>query len=437
MSRGTPADARPAGGRGPDPVERAANADRPAQQDRPSLPIILTGLCTTQIIAWGILYYAFPVLSARISADTGWSTALVTAAYSAGLVVSALLGIPVGKVLDRRGPRLVMTAGSVLGVVSLAGIAFAPNYPVFLVSWLVAGAAMAGNLYPPAFAAVTRWYGPRRVFALTVITLIGGLASTVFAPVTEALAAFFDWRGVYLVLAVVLAATAIPIHAIVLRRRWPREESGDDDGAPVSADPDRQYARGVMRSRAYILMTVGLTLGSTAGFAAMINMVPMLVERGVSTALAAWILGLSGFGQVVGRLFYWAMQRRLGVLARHMWIYGLLAVSTAALAVDSTHAGWLICVAMVAGVGRGISTLLKATAVTDRWGPRAYGRLSGVFNAPVMFGVALAPALGAWLAQLLGSWELMYLVLAGMGAVALAALAFSVPARHPSAAPPQ
>lgn len=412
-------------------------------QDRPALPVILTGLCTTQIIAWGILYYAFPVLSARIVEDTGWTATSVTVAYSAGLVVSALLGIPVGKILDRRGPRLVMTVGSVLGVLGLVIVASAVNYWMFLTGWLIAGVAMAGNLYPPAFAAVTRWYGHRRVFAVTVITLIGGLASTVFAPVTEALTGAFDWRGVYLVLAVVLGVVAIPVHGLVLSRPWPAEDRGaqdhDDAGASLTAQKrsDIAYARGVIRSPAYLLMTVGLTLGGVSMFAAMINLVPMLIDRGVSSSLAAWILGLGGLGQVVGRLFYWAMERHLSVVARHMWIYGLLAVSTAALAVDATNPVWLIFIAMAAGVARGISTLLKATAVTDRWGPRAYGRLSGVFNAPVMLSVALAPALGAWLAELLGSWEMMYVVLAGIGVLAMVALMFSVPGPRPSAEQPQ
>lgn len=402
-------------------------------RDRPALPVILAGLCSTQIVAWGVLYYAFPVLSARIVADTGWSASSVTLAYSAGLVVSALLGIPGGKILDRRGPRLVMTTGSALGVVGLVAIALAPNYWVYLGGWLVAGAAMAGNLYPPAFAAVIRWYGHRKVFALTMITLIGGLAATVFAPLTEAIAGTLDWRGVYLVLAAVLAVVNIPVHGVVLRRRWPDElrPAGEDQQADV------QYARAVMRSRSFILMTVGLTLGGIAMFAAVINLVPMLIDRGISSTAAAWILALNGLGQVVGRLFYGAAERRLSVLARHVWVYGVLALSTAALAADLTNLVWLTLVAMLAGAGRGISTLLKATAVPDRWGQRAYGRLSGVFNAPVMLGIAIAPALGAWVAEMTGSWEMMYLLLTGLGVLALAALIFSVPGRDPSAPPPR
>ena len=53
---------------------------------------------------------------------------------------------------------------------------------------------MAATFYQAAFAALTRWYGPRRVRALTTLTLAGGLASTVFAPITAALAAAVGWR---------------------------------------------------------------------------------------------------------------------------------------------------------------------------------------------------------------------------------------------------
>ncbi len=399
---------------------------------RPTLPVILAGLCITQITAWGILYYAFPVLSARIAEDTGWSVASTTVGYSAGLVVSAVLGIPAGKLLDRRGPRLVMTAGSVIGALAVGLIAWAPTYWVFLVGWLLAGVGMTGTLYPPAFAAVTRWYGPRRVFALTVITLIGGLASTVFAPVTEALAEAFSWRQVYLILGVTFAVITVPMHAVILRRPWPRHEQHTAGAADEGAAAEDRYARRVMRSGPYLLMTLGLTLGSFAMFAAMINLVPMLTARGVDSALAAWVLGLGGLGQVLGRLFYWAMERGMSVRARTVLIYSLVAVTTAALALDWTNAVWLIAISMGAGVGRGISTLLKATAVTDRWGTRAYGRLSGVFNAPVMFAIAIAPAAGAWLAELMGSWEAMYLVLAAVGAAGVVALFFSVPRGAPT-----
>ncbi|TDD27108.1 MFS transporter, partial [Actinomadura sp. KC06] len=199
----------------------AAAADTAAGADGSVSRVPLVALCVTEITSWGVLYYAFAVLAPEITRDTGWSTGAITAAFSAALIVAALGGIPAGRLLDRRGPRALMTGGSVLAVVAVLALAAAPNLAWFVAAWLLAGIAMTAVLYQPAFAALTRYYAPRHVAALTTLTLVAGLSSTVFAPLTDALSAHLSWRGVYLVLAVVLAVVTVPLHLLALRRPWP------------------------------------------------------------------------------------------------------------------------------------------------------------------------------------------------------------------------
>src|SRR3954470_12382610 len=103
----------------------------PGALSRVGLLRVLAVLCVTEITSWGVLYYAFPVLAPGIAADTGWAIGTITAAFSLGLVVSALVGIPAGRWLDRFGPRRVMTTGSVLGVPAVLGIASASSLPWF------------------------------------------------------------------------------------------------------------------------------------------------------------------------------------------------------------------------------------------------------------------------------------------------------------------
>jgi len=131
-------------------------------------------LCITEVTSWGVLCHAFPVLAPSISADTGLSIPAVTAGFSIGLVVSAVAGVPVGRLLDRVGPRPVMTSGTLLAVPATLALAAARTLPEFLAAWVPAGVAMSAVLYQPAFAALTRWYGPRRVTALTILTLPAG-----------------------------------------------------------------------------------------------------------------------------------------------------------------------------------------------------------------------------------------------------------------------
>ncbi|EST38745.1 hypothetical protein N566_05790 [Streptomycetaceae bacterium MP113-05] len=363
----------------------------------------------TQTVSWGVLYYAFPVLLPEITAATGWSGAAATGAFSSALLVSAFTGLPIGRILDRRGPHAVMTTGSVLGVGAVLIISVAPSFAVFTTGWLLAGVAMGATLYPPAFAAVTRWWGPSRVRALTVVTLAGGLASTVFAPLTAVLAEHLSWRVTYLVLAAVLAGLTVPAHALALRAPWPP--------APPVVTNAGSSPRSVVRGRSFLLLSATLTLSGFTMYAVVIGLVPLMLERGASATTAAWALGLCGAGQTLGRTVYASLARHTGTTARTVALIGSGSITTAALSVVPGPIPVLVALAVLTGMVRGNLTLLQATAVTDRWGTTHYGRLSALLAAPVTLAGALAPWAGAALAGPLGGYPQVF------GALAVAAVA--------------
>ncbi len=379
----------------------------------------LAALCVTEIVSYGVIYYAFPVLAGQISAGTGWSRTAVTAAYSAGNLAGALAGVPAGRILQRYGPRPVMTAGSVLGALSVAGIAVASSYGWFLAAWLGAGLASAGLFYPPAFAALTGWYGPQRVQALTALTLAAGFASTIFAPLTSALAGPLGWRGTYLVLAAVLAAVTIPAHALGLRLPWTQRPPGPAAAGPR---PDRH----VLASRPFLLLVTAATLCAFAQYAALVNLVPLLTGRGLSPALAAWALGLGGAGQVAGRLCYRALASRLGARGRTVAVIAAGAIVTLLLGLLPGPAALLIAASVLAGAIRGVFTLTEATLVVDYWGPGRYAVVNGVFNAPLTAAGAVAPSAGAAIAAATGSYPVLFAILAVL-AMAGAGLAAAAP----------
>ncbi|UXY30886.1 MFS transporter [Streptomyces sp. HUAS TT20] len=372
--------------------------------DRSRPRAALPALCATQITSWGIVYYAFPVLNPQIAAATGWSTTATTAAFSGALLISALTGIPVGRILDRRGPRAVMTTGSVLGAVALLAIAHAPNLLTFTVAWLLAGMSMAATFYQPAFAAVTRWWGEQRVRALTVVTLAGGLASTAFAPLTAALSEHLNWRTTYTLLAALLASVTIPAHALALRAPWPP--------APTPHVRTADGNRSVVRSRPFLLLAAALTLNSFAMYAVVIALVPLLIVRGFSPTAAAWALGLGGAGQTLGRTLYASLARCTSVTSRTVLLISAGGATTVAFALVPGPYPLLLALAIGAGMVRGNLTLLQATAVTDRWGATHYGRLSAVLAAPATIAGALAPFAGAALARELGGYASLFAVLA-------------------------
>lgn len=278
-------------------------------------------MCVSQTTSWGLLYYSLPVALVPISADTGWSVPAMTAAFSAGLIVSAIAGVRVGRMLDRTGPKLLMTMGSLIGVLALLLVGAAPNFVVFAAAWLVAGFAQAAVFYQPAFVVLTRWYGTHRVRALTILTLVAGFASTIFAPVTAALIDGLGWRTAYIVLAGILAVVTIPLHWFFLNAHWSSGPTSHIQEAPV------QDVRAVARSAPFRFLQVTMALSTLALYAVTFNLIALFLERGVSYQTAAVAFGLIGVGQVIGRVAYSALPAGISTVGRTVVLTAAGAVS--------------------------------------------------------------------------------------------------------------
>ncbi|BCW71388.1 MFS transporter [Arthrobacter sp. NicSoilB8] len=357
----------------------------------------LAALCITQTTGWGVLYYALIAAVRPICKDTGWDPALVTGAFSAGLLVSAAAGIAVGRILDRTGPRTLMIGGSLAGVLSLVLVAIAPNLPLFIAGWLLVGAAQAAVLYQPAFTVISRWYGAARIRPLTVLTLVAGFASTIFAPATAALTSGLGWRGAFIILAAVMGLITVPLHARYLNRTWA-------PAAPGTPETDRgALLRGIRRSREFLGLQALMVLLCLGLYTATLNIIPLLMEKGADYATAALGLGIVGAGQVGGRLLFATIPGG----ARLPVITGTGACAVLLLAALPGPMPVLIAAGMLAGAVRGCQTLLQATLVGDRWGSRELGTLHGIFVAPLTAATAVAPAAGPLLAAWLGTYTAM------------------------------
>ncbi|MPZ61934.1 MAG: MFS transporter [Propionibacteriales bacterium] len=398
--------------------------------DRRTLKRVVAILCLTEITSWGILYYAFPVLAPAIMDTTGWAPSAVTGGFSVSLVTAALVGIGVGRSIDRFGPRPVMTAGSILATPAIVAVAYAPTYPLYLAAWVVTGAATSALLYPPAFAALTHWGGADRIRALTVVTLVGGLASTVFAPIVAALEQWLGWREAYVVLAGILAVITIPAHWFGLRTSWERADRG-----PAEASVD-EHARAVWRSRSFVVLLFAMSAAALCVYAAVVNLVPLLLERGLSGFEAAIGLGLGGVGQVCGRLGYAWFAARTTPGTRSALIFGAVAATTLLMAVLPGPMLVLFAASVLSGASRGVFTLIQATAVSDRWGTLNFGRLNGVMLAPVMLATAAGPWAGSILAETLGSVASAFLVLAAFAVVAALLVPWTLPRQVRRSVPP-
>jgi MFS family permease len=361
----------------------------------PALRRVVAVLSITEIVSWGVLFYAFPVLLTTISHDTGWPTTWLAAAFTLGQLVAAAAGVWVGRHIDAVGPRTVMSVGSALGVSACVALAATPDIVTWFAAWVLAGFAMSATLYAPAFTAITHWARERRVQALTTVTLVAGFASTVFAPLTAVLADRFGWRPTYLILAAILSTT-IPLHWWGLHAPWP---------SPVHHLP---RPTGTRRARHFPVgfgrLLLALTLAAFALSAVVINFVPLQLEHGISTTAAAAALGVGGAGQVAGRLLYGPMLVKLDVRVRTVVTLAAASVTILLLALIHEPLAVIVAVSFAAGTARGVFTLLQATAVSERWGTAGYGWRTAVITGCTATAAALSP----WIGNLIASWTGSY-----------------------------
>ena len=399
--------------------------------------VIAGTLAVTETISWGVLYYAFSVFLVPMQRELGWSPAVLAGAFSLALLVSGLAAPVVGRWVDRRGGRILMTGGSVLG--SLLLLAWSrvrsDQAPLYYLIWAGLGLAMATTLYEPAFAVVTAWFERGRGRAVLLLTLVAGFASTIFLPVATWLVTTLGWRGALVALAGLLAVTTVPAHALVLRRR-PADLGLTIDGAqPDPADPAVPRpeagvsARAALRDPGFWLLSLAFFLGMLATVAVGVHLIPYLITSGYSAAFAATATGLIGAMQVVSRVVVTAAGGRWPQVWLLAIVLVLQAVALIVLLIWTRPAGVIAAVVLL-GAGRGAMTLMRAAIVAERYGRVHFGAVNGTVALFVGAAAALAP-IGAGLAyDLADSYRPVFLGLAI--ACLLAALAAVVLGSRPA-----
>lgn len=411
-------------------VEMAGNGEeeRAATPWRRRPPTILWMLSLGQLISWGLVYYTFPLFVVPMTEELGWSRSALFGALSAGLLVAGLASIPVGALIDRGHGRLLMTVGSLGAAALLLAWSHVAALPLFYALWIGLGACQAVLLYEPAFAVITRVYGPRYKQAILFMTFVGGLASTFGIPFTQFLIDRIGWRPSLEVLAAINVGVAL-VHALFVP---PRAVAPVPIGAPP---PPRAHAgtrrKGPLAEAVRLPAFWGLVVafaGYGLAFSAMsFHLIPLLDDRQVPTGVIMAIIALIGPMQVVGRVLLMVGQRHVTVIQLGAGIYFAFPVSMAMLAMGISDVYWLILFAIIYGVANGLVTILRGMAVPEFIGPEGYGVVNGALTMPTNTMRAAGPLLASLAWGAFGGytpvlWGLAAIMLVAAGGFAAAAV---------------
>ncbi len=385
-------------------------------------------LAITQLVSWGILYYSFSVMLKPMQLEMGWSTAEITGAFSLALLVNGIAAVFVGRWLDRRGPRALMSIGSSAAVLLIMAWSQVRSLSALYIIWAMMGMIMAMVLYEPAFWVIAQWFWRQRGRALTVVTFGGGLASTAFLPLSNYLVVAYGWRTALLMLFVVLAMITVLPHALLLRRH-PHDMALLVDGdAQVSAPAISINASTatrlplpieVFQSRSFWLLSIAFAFSALAWSGMSVHLIAYENTRGLDSSYVTGVASLIGVMQVIGRLALTPISDRLSRKIITLALFGLQASAFGALLILPPASGLLVYV-LCFGIGFGVITPIRAALIADVYGTHHYGSINGVMSVLANLARALAPVGVGAMVSIVGYTPMLWI---GLLACVLAALA--------------
>jgi MFS family permease len=353
------------------------------------LPIILA-LGTTQTLAWASSYYLPAILADPIARDLGVSSNWIFAAFSASLVISAVLGPRVGRQIDLVGGRSVLSASNLTLAAGLTLLGCSYSITVMVIAWLLLGVGMAFGLYDAAFAALGRIHGDAARRSITGITLLAGFASTVGWPLTAFGLESIGWRNTCFAWAAAHILIGLPLNFVTLP-----PVKGANVAVATSIKPHIPIDR-TMILLAFVFAAAWTVTGAMAAH------LPRILEAAGATPLQAISAGaLIGPAQVAARMV------EAGFLSRY---HPLLSTRLACL----THPIGAAIVALAGGAaasafaifhgtGNGILTIARGTLPLAIFGPQNYGYRLGIIGAPARMAQAAAPLAFGLLIDTMGS----------------------------------
>lgn len=349
-----------------------------------------------QLCAWGSLYYSFPQFATEMQNELGWGKSAIYSGASLGMVISAICSYPVGAAIDRGQGRWVISIASLLIGLTLVFWANVTNLNSFYLVSIFMGAFQAGVLYEAAFAFVSNVVTSNKIrSSITVITLWGGFASTVFLPSEQFLIDQIGWRSTLYFFSGINIFWAI-VYFFALRNY---QNISIDTKFQDSISRKIQINKAVLlaiKNRVFWFLLIALTLHSIIFTVFIFHAYPILLEKGLSSVDSVKVLMVLGPIQVLARAL-------IDKFANHVpirWIGSIFAiifpmVFAAIVLVNSSNLYWFMFLVACYGLSNGVFTIVRGLVVPEMLSRNAYGSINGLLTAPTLIARAIGPGLAA------------------------------------------
>lgn len=347
---------------------------------------------TIACLSWGLAFYGLGVYLAALHREHGWPTGLISMAVTVYYLVGGVGIMVVGRLIDRHGPRWILTYGAIAMASALAALGFvtAPwqlfaDYVVLATGWAcLSSTGLSATLLP--------WFRRRQALAMTLALTGASVGGMVMVPALVFAIQRVGFRGALLGAAALVLALVLGLVALVIR---PAPADLGDEGVTgterAALTDAREWTwRQALGAPLFWSITVpfGFALAAQVGF--LVHQISVLTPAlgearaalAVSATTVAALLGRIGIGVFADRYDPWLLSA---------WNIGIQATALAAMAAYPS-AVVLYAGSLLVGVAVGNMITLPPLLVRDEFGTRSFGTVFGAVSALTQTGLALGPA---------------------------------------------
>jgi MFS family permease len=376
-------------------------------------PWIVAGAVWITLAISSGLYFSFPIFFVALLEEFRWSRGATAAAFSISAIAQGVLAPVVGALVDRLGPRRVMTGGAcLLGAACALSSRIDSLWSLYLTVGVLAAAGACAVSWVPAGTLIARWFAARRGTAMGVAFSGMGAGVLAVGPLAQGLIAGFGWRTAYVVLGLGTLAVLPPLIWLAVR-------DGPAGAAPARGPAGSALSWGAeigdaLRTRAFWALFFAYLCTPLAVFSVVTHQVAFAVDQGFPRLFVASIFGLTGLLSVAGRIGFGIAADRIGRAASATVSYGCTAVGTLCLLGLEAwpHAAALYAYAFFFGLGFGARGPI-ITAMAAQLFPGRFGAIYGLLSVGNGIGGGAAPWFAGVVHDVTGSYRTAFLIAVG------------------------
>ena len=371
------------------------------------------------LIMWGA-YYSFGLFFEPLLAEFGWTKAMTSGAFSLSFFLTGVLGVLAGRLTDRFGPRVVMTAcGVFLGIGYILVSRTENTWQLYLFYGIVVAIGMAASV-TPLQSTVARWFVRRRGVMSGIINSGIGGGMVVVPPLAHQLISHYGWRLSYIIVGCT-ALVLITLSAQFLRRdpaqvgkRPYGEEEVEISLKPVDIGVPFRHA---IRNWQFWILVMALLCFTLGEGTVLVHVVSHAIGIGISAGSAAFIIPIIGLVSISGRILLGVIGDRIGNKNAYLIGFVFFVVSLFLLLI-SREIWMLYLFAVIFGFSLGMG-VAESPLVAELFGLGSHGLILGIVHLGFNIGAAVGPVVTGYIFDISGSYQMAFLVCAALGVVGI------------------